>query len=433
MPTNTPISSINVTTATASVTFAGIPQTYTDLYIVCNPGSSATVNDLRMQFNGDTSALYSETYLRGSGSAATSVRETGQTSMGMGWMQDTIVSSHQINILNYANTATYKSAVCKFGSASGSNYVGAVSGLYRSNNAVTSITLLAGSGTISAGSTFSLYGISTSGVSATGNVSTKAIGGTVVYSGSYTYHVFTSSGLFTSAAPLTADVLVVAGGGAGGVSYGAGGGGGGVVYFASQSLPIATSYSCIVGAGGITPGNIATNGNNSRFGTLTAAVGGGGGGWSPSYARAGWSGGSGGGSSIGGTPGSSTQTGTGATAFYGNAGGTSVATYTSGGGGGAGSAGGNGGGAGSPIGGDGGYGTGVYSSWGSATSTGVLYSGTYYYAGGGAGVGTGGKGAAINGATTWGVAAAANTGAGGGGDMAYANGGSGVIIVRYLT
>ena len=79
MPTNTPISSINVTTATASVTFAGIPQTYTDLYIVCNPGSSATVNDLRMQFNGDTSALYSETYLRGSGSAATSVRETVQT------------------------------------------------------------------------------------------------------------------------------------------------------------------------------------------------------------------------------------------------------------------------------------------------------------------------------------------------------------------
>jgi hypothetical protein len=100
---------------------------------------------------------------------------------------------------------------------------------------------------------------------------------------------------------------------------------------------------------------------------------------------------------------------------------------------------------------DGGDGTSAYSAWGAATSTGVNESGTYYYAGGGAGAveaqthlygrnegGLGGGGIGAMGYDSDGTAGTANTGSGGGGGQLYAGnqraagaGGSGIVIVRY--
>ena len=62
-------------------------------------------------------------------------------------------------------------------------------------------------------------------------------GGTKIESGNDRYHVFTSPGTFTTGAQLTAEVLVVAGGGSGaGAAYGAGGGAGGVLHAPSTSI-----------------------------------------------------------------------------------------------------------------------------------------------------------------------------------------------------
>jgi hypothetical protein len=153
-------------------------------------------------------------------------------------------------------------------------------------------------------------------------------GGTLTSDATYYYRAFTSNGTFTVPATLAADVLVIAGGAAGG-GWGGGGGSGGMVYFANQSLP-ANFYTCTVGAGGTNTTassySVGGPGINSTFGTLTAAVGGGGGGAHSAFDAA--QGGSGGGSRSGmpGTtaPGAtSTQTGTGATAFSGNSGGAS--------------------------------------------------------------------------------------------------------------
>lgn len=115
--------------------------------------------------------------------------------------------------------------------------------------------------------------------------------------GTWVYHTFTSSGTLvvgvgTTAGIAAADILVVAGGGAGSISQaaglqspGAGGGGaGGVVYATNVALP-ADTYTIVIGAGGTADGLYITGqtGGDSYiltgFGTdLIRSLGGGRGG-----------------------------------------------------------------------------------------------------------------------------------------------------------
>jgi hypothetical protein len=441
MATNTYVAldKVTVGTAVSSVTLSSISQAYTDLVIVINgAASSGSTNTLKVNYNGDTtSGLYSHTRLLGDGSSASSARQSNANYAGAGDTgSDRAVFI--INIQNYANSTTFKTHVSRSNSE---NYLSSYVGLWRNTNAITSVTLGINTLQWAVGSTFSLYGIAAAGTSP----AAKATGGAIYADDTYYYHVFGSTGTFTPLSSLTADVLVVAGGGSGGSSGGGGGGAGGVIYFESQSLT-ATGYTCTVGGGGAAALAAADgfSGTNSSFGALTAAVGGGGGN-SYQISGGGKNGGSGGGSAAknNGTTagGSSTQTGTGATAFYGNAGGSAVtdnATYrAAGGGGGAGAAGTNGTQA-SPSG-AGGNGISVYSSWGVATGVGQNISGTYWIAGGGGGAqgtSSGGNGGGGGGGSTP-AKGAANTGGGGGGETENGvndfsgSGGSGVVIVRY--
>ena len=264
-------------------------------------------------------------------------------------------------------------------------------------------------------------------------------------------------------APLVADFLVVGGGGSGGnhstTNGNGGGGGGGLLY--GTGLALSGIYDVIVGAGGVAIANsTAANGNkggNSSFGIYIAQGGGGGGSTGVGFEAAKMNGGSGGGSAYQNGGGSATQTTLGIATGYGNAGGTSGATWTGAGGGGAGGAGVNG--SGSAPGGDGGLGR-AYN-----------ISGTWqWYAGGGGGGGNsseragdgyagGGRGAGtttyynynvypaqgtVNSVTTGSGTpnAIPSTGGGGGGGSYWAAnggwasgsgaGGSGIVIVRYL-
>src|SRR5574337_1242521 len=99
--------------------------------------------------------------------------------------------------------------------------------------------------------------------------------------GAYTIATFTGNGTFAPTHACTADTLVVAGGGGGGggasTSGGRGGGGaGGLNYQTSQSLTVQT-YTVTVGSGGSGGGADANGiaGNNSSFGSLVSATGGG--------------------------------------------------------------------------------------------------------------------------------------------------------------
>jgi hypothetical protein len=264
------------------------------------------------------------------------------------------------------------------------------------------------------------------------NTSTGAITGTPTGSAGSTTIVIsaTDSGgnavnrTFTqviNSGDLIVEYLVVAGGGGGGAnSYGGGGGAGGYRTSASYSFPLNTLVTVEVGAGGSgatgpTGGVYGTgrgfNGVQSRFGTIIATGGGGGGGQSP--AGVGATGGSGGGGA--GLPTSSIAGGSG------NQGGYSPVEGYAGGAGGSGSPQAGGGGGSSGVGSTSGAG-------GAGTSNSITGS-SLTYAAGGNGIGdisTGG------GASDGSV----NTGNGGGGWLGGADvgdGGSGIVVVRYIS
>lgn len=142
--------------ATSTITFSSIPNTYTDLVLVFNGAASSYVNTY-LQINGDSSALYSETRLYGNGSTATSARYSNQTYSFVGDVH-TNQSNGILHFMDYANTTTFKSFLSRDNAPSGG--LGAWAGLYRSTSAISSILFGATSGaTFNTGSTFKLYGI----------------------------------------------------------------------------------------------------------------------------------------------------------------------------------------------------------------------------------------------------------------------------------
>ncbi len=439
MSTYTPIASQTLASTASSVTLSSIPQGYTDLVLVVAGNNSSSTYSPYIQFNGDTSTNYSITSLYGDGSNAASARASNTATAYFGSLGAT-QGNAIVQIQNYSNTTTNKTALIRINAADFRVYASVM--LWRSTAAITSLTVFNESpGTFASGTTFSLYGIAAG--------STKAQGGIVTNDGTYYYHTFLSSGVFTPYEALTCDYLVVAGGGGGGQNTGGGGGAGGYrTSLDSSTLSLtAQNYAVTVGAGGLGGSPQFTsqgfNGSNSSFSTITASGGGGGGG---SGTLAGLAGGSGGGASRGAI--AFANGGAGNSGSYspveGYAGGSNggVSSGNSGGGGGAGAV---GVAALLNVSGAGGAGRNTNSAWATATNTGV----SGYYAGGGGGgayTGTAGAGGAGGGgAGSFDNVAVpgngvTNTGGGGGGQNNNnnppngnrgANGGSGIVIVRY--
>jgi len=151
---------------TASLDFSSIPSTYTDLVLVIRYAGSLNDQNSRLRFNNDTASNYSRTVILGDGTSATSTRSTSATFIQMvtNYGAGTSLASgnyHIIQIQNYANTTTYKTALARTNAQnnSGAGEVGATVGLWRSTSAINQVTYSQGSGDIITGSTATLYGI----------------------------------------------------------------------------------------------------------------------------------------------------------------------------------------------------------------------------------------------------------------------------------
>ena len=424
----------------SSVTFSGIPQTgYTDLVVkITGRSNRAAVQDyVKTSFNGVTANLSMRQLYTNGGSPASST-ETEIYTPGLPGASATAntFGNVEIYIPNYTSS-NYKSV--SIDGVLENNDTGSYLALDAGSNtaAITSVVLTPYFGSFVQYSTFYLYGVAKLGT--TPAIFPKASGGdTIMTDGTYWYHAFLSSGTFTPASALTCDVLVVAGGGGGGTGGIAGGAGaGGFLVTTSQSLASGTGYTATIGAGGVgtTVEANVTSGSNSQFGSITASVGGGRGGCGNSPLSSANGGSSGGIRNVVGNGGRTIGT---ATSGQGNIGGQGTGSTDSGGGGGASAVGSNG--TGGTQAGAGGAGTNSYSTWASATLTGV----SGYYAGGGGGggyspapsvaAGAGGAGGGgAGGAGSAATAGTANTGGGGGGGGAASSGsgGSGIVIVRY--
>jgi hypothetical protein len=438
--TYVPLATTTASGGETTISFTSIPSTYTDLVLQGNI-IATTAYELFVQFNSDTGANYSTTYLEGNGTSASSGRASNDTKILAGFSNSTNPNPVVIQIQNYANTTTNKTLLSRSSPAGAS--VLAWVGMWRNTAAITSVQLKLTSGkSFSAGATFSLYGIANAGVVS----GAKATGGdSIATDGTYWYHAFRTSGTFTPTINLTnVDYLVIAGGGGGTGSFvnagyaGAGAGGlrstltatgGGGSLESKISLNANTNYTVAVGAGGAAGGSGGNSGSNSSFSgtglTTITSLGGG---------RRNTTGGSGGGGSYDpdsyglGTAGQGYRGGNGFIVGGGDTNG--------GGGGGAGAVGGN---AINTTAGSGGIGVQITSF---ATPTGTGVSSGYYAGGGGAAAeasgrtaGTGGTGGGGNGAVASGNATSGivNTGGGGGaaGGGTGGTGGSGLIIVRY--
>jgi len=236
---------------------------------------------------------------------------------------------------------------------------------------------------------------------------------------------------FLSALPsIPIEYLVVAGGGAGGMTptqgYGAGGGAGGLLQSSNSSIFGSSTYTVTVGSGGTSanyPGTAPTNGANSSITGLGLSVTSVGGGTGPKTSASdlnGFNGGSGGGGGV--------SNGIGGKGIY--PGSTFIDAPRQGY---------NGGNATSTMGGAGG-GAGAAGGSGSAAAGGVgvsanITGSSVFYAGGGgggsSGAGGNGGGGSVGGTNNGTV----NTGGGGSGSAGAGgvsgSGGSGIVVIRY--
>lgn len=153
-------------------TFSNIPQTFQDLRIVVYGRSnfSGTTDTTAIFFNGVTSGtLYSQTRLYGNGSSAISDRLTNQDVIADATMIPGATSTSglfgvvTVDILNYRSTSTFKTFIVRGAcDMNGSGRTDLAVGLFRSTNAITSITgpyAYQLPQQYAAGSTAALYGV----------------------------------------------------------------------------------------------------------------------------------------------------------------------------------------------------------------------------------------------------------------------------------
>jgi hypothetical protein len=160
-----PISAITLSAAQSSVEFNNIPGTYSHLQIRMLVRNTSTSNGYTARFNSDTGNNYARHYLLGTGSTVTAA---AFASISSAILSDASISTSNANvfgtsvcdILDYQNTNKYKT-IRTFGGFdnNGSGSINFLSGLWMSNSAITTISIIPDAGNFNQYSSFTLYGI----------------------------------------------------------------------------------------------------------------------------------------------------------------------------------------------------------------------------------------------------------------------------------
>lgn len=161
-PTYTALANLTLGSASSSVTFGSIPNTFRDLIIIVNAKTSRTAFDqdgLFIRLNGDTNNHTRVTMLgRSSETFSDTASSLGVPLAGNAGQLGTIV----IQIMDYAQTDKHKTVLVRSNqnSPSVSGVVSATAGRWASTSATTSVVLAPEAGpNFVSGSTFSLFGV----------------------------------------------------------------------------------------------------------------------------------------------------------------------------------------------------------------------------------------------------------------------------------
>lgn len=161
MPTSTEqfIASTTLSSAAANITFSGIANSWTDLRLTLVTAPGAATYYLQLLANNDSTASYSRTQLYGNGALALSSRSTSDNFALIGYMDTTYPTFQEVNIFSYAGS-TYKTFLTTSAQdKNGSGQIYKFVNLWQKTNAITSLQILPQSGSLSAGTTATLYGI----------------------------------------------------------------------------------------------------------------------------------------------------------------------------------------------------------------------------------------------------------------------------------
>jgi hypothetical protein len=149
-PTYTPLATVTLGASASSVTFSSIPATYRDLILVSSPLHPSDVAILLRPNNSTTDA--SNVFMFGNGSTTAS----GTESRIVGATSNTSSSTMILQIFDYAATDKHKTFLLR--SDKSSNTI-AYAARWAQTTAITSLVLVPETSTLSAGSTFNLYGV----------------------------------------------------------------------------------------------------------------------------------------------------------------------------------------------------------------------------------------------------------------------------------
>ena len=163
MPTTMKLIAKNVLgSATASLTFSGIPQTYTDLLLVCTARTSRSnlADYVQVKPNGSNANLSIRSlYGQGSGALSGSDVEFVALCNGNSSTSNTF-AAQEWYFPNYAgstNKSVSITSVVENNAATA--YIYAIAGLWSSASAITSLEINGYYNSFAAGSSFFLYGI----------------------------------------------------------------------------------------------------------------------------------------------------------------------------------------------------------------------------------------------------------------------------------
>lgn len=151
-----PIQSITLTGTASSIGFNSIPQTYTDLVLVGDLNTTASL-DYWYRINNDTGTNFSITRVVSNGTNATSARLSDRTLLYFDVTGTTGQHNFVYHFMNYSNTTTFKTQLHRYNNAATETIMRV--GLWRSTSAINTILIQTDASTFTSGSKFTLYGI----------------------------------------------------------------------------------------------------------------------------------------------------------------------------------------------------------------------------------------------------------------------------------
>jgi hypothetical protein len=162
LQSTTAIAAVTLQSASSTITFSGIPNTYRDLILVGNYGATSSGAGLsQVRFNSDTGNNYHDVWManRSDTGAPVSGANSGANSIRLYRNEfDANTLSHPMimQVLDYSAADKHKTSLIRNGTVTVNTTI-ATSARWANNTAINSVTIFTPN-TFLAGSTFSLYG-----------------------------------------------------------------------------------------------------------------------------------------------------------------------------------------------------------------------------------------------------------------------------------